>query len=1257
MNLLKNHLNTKRRYDTVHNEDNKNNECVVAENVETKYEPVVFVNNPISDSKHDVLGFESQIKTIDAAIKSGATMIGIVADYGTGKSSMTELLIHECKRKHIKINMWDCLSKITNDNSTQENVSTLTKSFLFQLSTGVDRGFAGYINKILGKNYGNISFSTDNREKIIKELKPFIILFVIYLILSITGTGITQFLGYWGSFFASFLKVISPIFLVTSIIALFKNIKDIGVAFSYWNMPNKREPEINDVFDVYNKIITKLTHENNDIYLIFIDDLDRIDDKMVIIEFLKELYRFRDSMKEHIGDFVFVVSIKPEFELKEKTYVSEKSDKQDTTGTQDTVKDNVLGSTQDNEKVYSKFFDTIISLKPIHFDDYDSILLGLIKTDKAKMDELSKMLDGFVFEDTLPKEFKWIKKGVNLTLRDLKDRLNQTIALFVSLRNKDYKVKTSVNFESSAAVTFLESQYPKDYYKLIKDEESFATFMKGSYKIVNDSSEEEVVNNLIKLFADKDVFGKDNYGDIFVTDFCSMVASRIFNDDFRMYFYTYPKNSHIKTTEERELCDMLLYPNQKSDFSELDENVQRAYNNEKNDIIKETLKSLDTYSKVVIMNDILFKQAVSVSFNKTFKVFQQNVVDVLESDNDMTVFWKRIKCLESDDRAKFIKKCVENIILIEDVDNIVQVRKDIISGFGKNVEGFDKLFIGDDELIPQITPEEIVLIDDPMISIKLINFKKINEDNFEYLINLINQQLVYPEEKVFQRAKKIMGIIMKGYQNKTIPNELLRFMNLNHFCDDEFFAVVCENDVEESLFTSYINSFKSDELSSKYLELINDKSIVTGISDDLIVCLVEKQFFYTPLLYFVELSKLDRISDYLKFEKSIIEACIKIKDYSVEKFLIIRNYIYFKCNNKKYKKLFFDDMPIITKAEFVAANTSLEAIDLINTAKVALDDIPLLQECIYSREYTPEEILHLFDVLFNDEVNSECIEDQDVRDVFVEQFEFEKINFKSLDEQKRSHVYKVLNKEFNVVTAADAIAITKKVGCLIPEVESVIQEESNLIKEYFEVIVLLDEMSEATLKWLEDSNEHINLAASEKICKILYDRELFVDYIVADTLRKKNMIVDETIDFDNYIYVYENVEEMFEIMSEHWDFLERLQKEGVLEELRESLLIPIFKTEQTERFFNYIFSDDVSENTKKLYLNSFGKFKSENDSKAFQVLMCEDKNMELLGDFKIYYHIHENLWSSNPTHKMLFTKSWNKHWRKELEEKEFAIIS
>ena len=157
------------------------------------YAPIVFVNTPISDALYDVIGFDSQVKTLRAAIDDEANMIGIIANYGTGKSSMTELLSQSFSvdgNKPIKINMWDCLGRSTAcKDKLNENISNLTKSFLYQLSNGKDRKFGSYINKILSKNYGNISFATNKANVFLPWIISSAVCFSIYKMLGISNTG------------------------------------------------------------------------------------------------------------------------------------------------------------------------------------------------------------------------------------------------------------------------------------------------------------------------------------------------------------------------------------------------------------------------------------------------------------------------------------------------------------------------------------------------------------------------------------------------------------------------------------------------------------------------------------------------------------------------------------------------------------------------------------------------------------------------------------------------------------------------------------------------------------------------------------------------------------------------------------------------------------------------------------------------------------------------------------------------------------
>ena len=416
--------------------------------------PIVFVNNPIKSAEDDVIGFLDQVEMISCAIDDDeASMIGVIADYGTGKSSITEMLKDKYVKagypEPIKINMWDSLSESNHsqNNNSSNQVSDLTKSFLFQLANGHDGKLGSYVNKLLSKNYGIISFASNRFKRLFWCFFASAICFVLYKISGVSGTGIMQHLPDWCNVASSWFKLLSPILILASAVLAIFGIKDISVAFSHWKMTNTKSPEINDIFDIYRIIADEICSSKRKKQLVFVDDLDRIGSKEVVVSFLKELYRFQDSICDKKSKFVFVVSVMPESNLLMGNQGGEEGG--------------------ENSNVFSKIFDTTLYLKPIHFDDYDSILLQLIKGNDNKKQALENLI-GENIDENLPDAFKWIKRGSNLTLRNLKERLNQAIAIMVSLVNKSYAGNSAADFQACTAVAYLESAFPDDYLSLDK---------------------------------------------------------------------------------------------------------------------------------------------------------------------------------------------------------------------------------------------------------------------------------------------------------------------------------------------------------------------------------------------------------------------------------------------------------------------------------------------------------------------------------------------------------------------------------------------------------------------------------------------------------------------------------------------------------------------------------------------------------------------------------------------------------------------
>jgi hypothetical protein len=1192
-----------------------------------KYQPIVFVNNPITSTEEDVIGFDAQVDTLQCAINNGANMIGVIADYGSGKSSMAEMLSlsvqEEGNPPPIRINMWDCLSNTNKKDKISENVSTLTKSFLYQLSNGYNDKLGKYVNKLLSKNYGSIALALNDSKRFWMWFIVAGICYTINQIASISGTGIMKHLPACYDVIASGVKLSAPIFLFIAIISIILGMKDAYIAFSHWNMAHRREPEINDVFDTYNIIIEKIKPEDEKKQLIFIDDLDRINKKKLIVEFLKELYRFQDSLSEHKNKFVFIISIKPESELK---------------------KDGDNSNIEDSE-VYSKIFDLTLSLKPIHFDDYDSILFKLLENNTEQKESLEKLI-GQDINDVLPESFRWIKRGTNLTLRDLKDRLNQAISIMISLKNKDYQVETAVTFEPCAAVSYLENKYPEDYYSLIKSETEFARFIQVSREIVDKKDGSKDIAKLKQTFNNEFKIQeyKRKFTDSFVNELCEMVVSGLFNDDFRMYFYTYPKGSHIKTTDERTLCNYILFPNSFDNYENVDDAVNRAFKSRENQIIKQTISSLETFSPVLLENDTLFLLAIDISMEKTFDTFTKKV---LESDIDEKYkvnYWKRTLVLSKNRYDKFVSMIISKLLNSQCEPNyIISNRRAIIKGVKNKIIGYKELYINQSYKVPQITKEEIELINNVDISLQLVDIDKLQQEHYEYLMPVINAKpLLFSE--TFEYALKIWLKSSRFFNYAHIGEKILEFLSINKVINNTLFDIVCNSSIQNEKIAAYLNQTLNEPFSTDYLKMIDDLGFEGHLSEDIVYELLENKFYYTPLLYCINNNCLSLIDNYLSNITEFLETCERINSVNEDAIVTIRKYLYNDKNIEESKVLYYAPYPIITKDEYIYTNK----FELTDASQIDEDNCMDMIEIIHSKKYSSEGLIFLVKWLFDKATNKECITDSSLRKKFVGNLDFNLLGMKNLHEEQRDEVYIILEDDFDIVNGKQAIELLKRIGSLIPKVEDMIQEETSLKEEYCTLISNLDEMTAKTIDWCKKN--YITCGFSPRICDLLYKNGDYQNYIIAETLRQKYMIINENISFDYYIDVYTNVDEMYDIMSEHRDFLEKLQDEADFSELSYEQIEAIFYGKQTERFFNYIFSDKIDNEIKIKYLKIFGSFREEKDSIAFQKLICQEDNLELLGSWDLYHRIYNLLWETHPGHKRMFTRAWNRRWKEELNK-------
>jgi hypothetical protein len=264
------------------------------------------------------------------------------------------------------------------------------------------------------------------------------------------------------------LQASSYVILLLAVALTYMGIRVGAFVFSLWDSQGKILPEARDVFDNYTRIVNRIVKKciTRKQQLIFVEDLDRMENKTLVIPFLKELYRFNNLLPTwQKKKLVFLVSLKSEATLKS------------------LLKEQRQQNQIEENSVYSKIFDYTLWIKPIHKETMPDAVMHLLESNK---EQITKALD--VKDNVLPKniltDIGWIIAGENLTIREIKDRLNEAFNLYQTLKTRSL-ASSSVSLKKCCATVYLRRVYQKEYEDLLSKEIELATLIRNCYLYQN----------------------------------------------------------------------------------------------------------------------------------------------------------------------------------------------------------------------------------------------------------------------------------------------------------------------------------------------------------------------------------------------------------------------------------------------------------------------------------------------------------------------------------------------------------------------------------------------------------------------------------------------------------------------------------------------------------------------------------------------------------------------------------------------------
>ena len=1160
------------------------------------YNAPVYTNTPIGSEDIDYVGLKSYANHIDVAL-SKSNVIGIIGDFGTGKSSLIEYLKNNnLKNKYqvASINMWGISKEKDLENGTNDNNINVHINFLYQLALCLTtQRTCKSINRRINPNYGLFSFD-------INMLSGF--LFLLAASLYLLYIFFKPENAFWLECILDGTK--AGAILCSSIFCLIIGIFKANITVSSGKNENKREINDNEIVEIYKDILkyrkwksfSKWIHKKK--VVIVIEDLDRSSDCEKAYAFLKELNKYYiNSLDDNErGNVKFIVNIRPE-------------------------KDFMKNS---DPPIYSKIFDYTVNLFPINASNYDVILDNLLNEQKDNLDRLG--IDVFPEKNTQKSRgMKRLVYGKEITIRDVKERLNTAILIYTSLRSKiaDKTEENSIKFEICAFVAYLKNSYPADYLKIYKNNMFEDAIFE--YVVNNKESEYSLEETLRKAFLGAD--------ERFIRDLKIGIKDRLIDVNYKMYFYNYPKNAYIRSINEAKVYDSIMYDEYDSNF---DASLIEAIALDK-DIISSTYEERRSLSpsslpKVTFRNGLLFEYCIKNYNKETFENLKEilyfdsqrinNSKEVLEnlfSLKSSNLCWGK---LVSQYKEEFKNLFVEKLNNIEQ-KNVLIVRSIILDYFANQIDLFEYLFSED---YPPIQCEEIKRI--PYInkglaltllqSIDLETVKTIHEIVMNDMMddktaNLVNELYDNVAESINENED--VGIIFAEFSGKV--------ERLSPQREAYIFDLAENSTTFREIYIKMLNKTNGEGADEEMIvNHIKELKITEGLEISLAYKLLrgkEEQLFISNLLSAdYNINDIMDYKDILK--KEISNVYTGDEDVNIGK---LRSEILnaAKKNHNIINELDFafkTPLHIITEDELDEVSRINDALRIIDCEQVDLNNYKYIAGYINRKGLGRADlVLKVFEIIENIKA--------DVKKPFFQQLDFNKIAYERVSPSKRKAFINGIEENFGIASdKLEIIHFLKHINFLEKDLERRLigkfTNEEN--KEYKLLLgqVKEEEIDNVTMEVLTESGFYSSHGTG--VQKKLYEYEKFDRYIYAKTMNNRKFDFEKDnlecpIEAYKKLLKIGGLSSLYDLMFKNSEFSEYAIEKKMYLQVDDETLYYFAKGIQTKDLIEYLFTKE--ESVVKKYLTEIVAIENSDTEEFLVNKMLE--NHEILIDNLV----HKNL--------------------------------
>jgi len=1190
---------------------------------ESKNDSLIFMNTPISSEAEDVIGFSTHVEKLDAAISNGGQMIALTSPFGSGKTSIIELLQGkyntDSQKQILKISMWSHLcsniEKTEGANDSEEPTSEvaatstigetteLHRGFVYQLISQINRRKGIYVSKFLNQNYGLLKLQTEKFRYWIYTLIS-ISLFLFGYILPQKFEISLSILGEKAAQYESLMLIFSVLFFLLVITRA-------EIVFSSNKSEGGRKIDTNEIMQLYRTEVLQYKCKINFLekiiyprkktrhYIVVIEDLDRTDDGLAVINFLKELRKYyvpeiASGQGSHYRNKVtFLINVKPE------TQLCSKEREQEEYG-----------------HLYAKLFDYVLNLQTINIDDYETILEGLLKQKEGAIRAIGINWNGEMLD--IP-GIRWVIRGSHLGIREIKDRLNIAFSLFESLKEKFEK---GITFEKCAIVAYVITEFEESFYAT--DDHAFQKLVElHLQRKLDDKTAAELLPT-----------ANTNY----TNAIRELIQSKLIDSNYRMYFYNYPKDSRIFSVDEASVQKAILYG---ESTETLDDSISTVLSSESTIIAEafQTRKQLGLQLPgIVFESENLYIEALKHAFPeiiawlKSLDYSSDSCDKTIEQIREILHFDSTRSVYSRTHAYSFVKEWERNFT----ETSLLQLRRLLCKEFSGEILWYTPLFFGIHKMISNEELSTLSLID----AFKLINVDSDNfsDDTVAYITNR------FAQEPDVQHLSDSMQAFLKNAGNKLGDNmilfDYLAFMAKNQQIVPEFesaiFNALNTDSTEEKkqLFKEYqqiINHTADAGLSEQTLQYISRCKKYDGYSPTVTLQMDRDEYLFDFILQSLHQGS------HIPFEREDIISTIQdnitwlISEeqyfFSIRKLVVKENLDVLR----RYNFMFSVDCPIMTKDElqilYFSPASESDVISMVPATLFTSNEIKIFKPYFCrTKQSSPVS----FEILtFISKMTP------DVAKEMFYSLNFDMVRYRYMSNDRKKATKEAFHDILSLDTAEGKLqfmAATKQLDSpwetdLLDDLKS----DKNLQAQYIKAVKNSDPnkpITKTTVQTLCSLGTIYPM--EERVYQRYFDFKYYQNYVACKTISRASFELESGEKGDLlwpiYLDIFGHTEQNAykgtkKHMGENRTFLEKIMKEKAYVGINQESLLYLASIHQSKDCIVYIFS---LENEFALeYLTQIEGFENESAATAFVEEI--EKNTNLLKSDELYEHTHSKL--------------------------------